>query len=468
MARCVLFLPLHAPSLLEMIPVASKVAADGKYQALFFLNGQNRFREEHICLLRKAGLSVIGTDATSDSRWNRSQMHTRKQSLAFLKKCIRRAIPTTLLQTLYSVVAYVAMIRGADAMLEREAAAALVLMGDRHVGWETALIRAANRRGIPSLIVPFALSAPESDVKYRLDGEDVDWRYGMQRLSNRLAGTFFHNWVYEYKGRRLLFVPGPRAVMAWALGTMPENPWALGGGAATRMAVESSHYRCMLIEQGVSEEKLVVTGKPSVDQMHEALQRTSHVRKELDIPETDHILLCALPPLAEISVMRWPQHWQEIEFLLATFARLKNLFVVLSLHPRCNPSDYQHLADRYGAILAKQRIYGLLPACDVFVATYSSTVMQAIGIGKPTVVVDFYGLDYKYYDNAPGVIVLRSRDQLESTLARLFSDPQHYNQLAAAQRQHSSEWILLDGKSTERVVKELYQLIENHDRNRLT
>jgi len=93
--------------------------------------------------------------------------------------------------------------------------------------------------------------------------------------------------------------------------------------------------------------------------------------------------------------------------------------------------------------------------------------MQAIGIGKPTVIVDFYGLDYKHYDDAPGVIVLRSRGQLESALARLFSDPQYYDLLAEAQRQQASEWILLDGKCTERVVEELYGLIENPI-NRLT
>ena len=178
------------------------------------------------------------------------------------------------------------------------------------------------------------------------------------------------------------------------------------------------------------------------------------------MPEPEHLLLCAVPQLGEHGAMPWPQHWQEIEFLLAAFARLKNVSVVLSLHPKSNPVDYQPLADHYGATLAKRRIYELLPICDVFVAGFSSTVVQAIGIGKPTVIVDFYDYHFTFYDDAPGVIVLRARDQLTGTLARLFSDPQYYSLLAAAQRQRASEWILLDGKCTERVVGELYGLIE--------
>ena len=467
MTRRILFVPLHAPSLLEMIPIASKVAADGKYQPLFFLFWDVADKQIH--LLRQAGLPVTGPGATSKSGSSRSQFHTAKQSRASWKKYVRWAVPIMLRQTLSAAADY-RRIRAADALLARESVAALVLMGDRHVGWETALIRAANQRGVPSLIVPFAVSDPNSAAKYRLGKQNVDRLYGMQSLSNHIVAVLFPNWVYEYEGRRLLFYPATRAVVAWALGIMPRNPWALGGGAATRMAIESPRLRRMFVEQGVPEEKLVVTGKPSVDQTYEVMQHASQhiIREELGITEAGQVLLCAVPQLAEHGVMPWPQHWQEIEFLLSTFACLESVSVVLSLHPKSSPLDYQQLADRYGATLAKRRIYELLPACDVFVATSSSTVMQAIGIGKPTVMVDFYGLNDTFYDDASGVIVLRARDQLESTLTRLFSDQQYYSQLAEAQYQQAPEWILLDGKCTERVVGELYGLIEDSVHNRLT
>jgi hypothetical protein len=449
-----------------MIPVAHKVAADGKYQPLFFLYYKHDKEDKPTGLLHQLGLPVIDTCLARNSSAGRSQSHTGKRLLASLKRYVYRAAPAALRQMRDIAADYTRKIREADALLERESVAALILIGDRQVGWETVLIKIANQRDIPSLIVPFAVSAPEISARLRLKQR----RYGMQSLSNRVAGTLFPHWVYKHEGKRLLFFPGIQAVVAWILGIMVENPWSLGGGEATRMAVESPHLRRMFVEQGVPEEKLVVTGKPSVDQTYEAMQPANQriIREELGIPQAGQVLLCAVPQLAEHLLMPWPQHWQEIEFLLATFDQLKNVSVVLSLHPKSNPSDYKPLADRYAATLAKRRIYELRPACDVFVATFSSTVMQAIGIGKPAVLVDFYGLDYTFYDDAPGVIVLRSRDQLESTLTRLFSDPQYYDRLAEAQRQQASEWILLDGKCTERVVGELYGLIEGPAHNRLT
>ena len=454
-----------------MIPVASQVAADGRYQPLFFLSWDATV--EHVRLLRQVGLLVAGPGTTSKSSSNRSQLHTARKSLVSLKKCARWAVPTGLRRALSAAADYTRKKREANALCKRESVAALVLIGDRHVGWETALIRAANQQGIPSLIVPFALSSRESSAEWRLKRSDANRRYGMQSLSNRIAGKLFPNWVYEYEGKRLLFYPGTRAIVALILGMMPENPWALGGGAATRMAVESSHLRRMFVQQGVPEEKMVVTGKPSVDQMYEAMQpaRQHFIREELGIPEAGHVLLCALPAYPQSDgrdSTSWSRHLQETEFLLATFAQLKNVSVVLSLHPKSSPLDYQHLANQYGAVMAKRRIYELIPVCDVFVATVSSTVMLAIGTGKPTVVISFHGSYDEFYDNLPGVIVLRSPDQLKSTLSRLFSDPQYYNQLAEAQRQQASEWILLDGKCTERVVEELYGLIEDSVHNRLT
>jgi hypothetical protein len=469
LARRVLFVPVHAYCWPEMITIAHKVAADGKYQPLFFLYYEHDKEDKLTGKLHQLGLPVIDICLARNSHAGWSQSHTRKRLLASAKKYVYQAVPAALRQMRDIAADYTRKIREAGALLERESVAALVLIGDRHVGWETALIKVSNQRDIPSLIVPFAVSAPEIAARLRLKRQNFD-RHGMQALSNRIAGTLFPHWVYEHEGKRLLFFPGIQAVVAWILGIMPGNPWSIGGGAATRMAVESPRLRRMFVEQGVPQEKLVVTGKPSVDQVYEAMQLANQriIRKELGIPETRQVLLCAVPQLAEHLLMPWSQHWQEIEFLLATFAQLKNVSVVLSLHPKSSPSDYKPLADRYGATLAKRRIYELLPACDVFVATFSSTVMQAIGIGKPTVVVDFYGLDYTFYDDAPGVIVLRSRDQLENTLTRLFSDPQYYGLLAEAQRQQASEWILLDGKCTERVVGELYGLIESSAHNRLT
>ena len=452
----ILFVPLHLPSMLEMLPIARRVAADGGYSPLFFFH--NPIEDSQLDVLHQEGIRCVGPGINRHGEGLVSQ----SPRIASLKKAIWWVLPRALRQMAFSATEYGRIRRQARSLLKREPVAALVLVSDRHVGWETALVRVANRQGIPSLIVPYAASDPDSDVITRLNQADSYKWFGMESLSNRVAGALFPRWLYRYHGKPFLFLPAPQAVVAWALGIMPANPWAEAGGEASLVAVESPQLREMFIRQGVSEAKLVVTGKPSVDSMYQMLNQADRrlVRSELGILPGRHVLLLAVPQLAEQGTMPWAQHWQEIGYLLSTFARLHKVSVVLSLHPKSNPSDYAPLAQRYGAIIAKRRIYEILPASDVFVAANSSTVMQATGIGKPTVVVDFYGLDSSFYANLPGVITVRARDQLEGTLERLFSDPTYYETLVEAQRQRASQWVLLDGKCTDRVVEKLYSLIE--------
>jgi len=380
-----------------------------------------------------------------------------------MREYVGMAMLKTALQIINKIAYYRHLVQVANKLLERESIVALVLIGDRHIGWETAFVKAANLRNIPSLILTISWSIPQGDARYRLMRPKIARERVIRTLPSRIVGKLFPGWVYTYEGKRLFFQPLDFSLSAWITGIMPRNPWAIGGGNATRMAVEGPFSYRLFRTQGIPEEKIVVTGRPGVDQVHEAMASAYQytIREELEIPESGRVLLCSLPQLGEANILSWEQHWQEIELLLATFARLKDVSVVLSLHPKCNPADYQSLAERYCAILAKQRIYELLPVCDVFVSTLSSTVVQAIAIARPTVVVDFYGLGYHIYDDAPGVIIVRELEHLESTLARLFSDSQYYSQLADDQRQQTGEWTLLDGKCTERVVEELYKLIEN-------
>jgi glycosyltransferase involved in cell wall biosynthesis len=205
----------------------------------------------------------------------------------------------------------------------------------------------------------------------------------------------------------------------------------------------------------------VVTGKPSVDRIYERMQRleASELRRELGIRDDQPVILCSVPQLGEHRLLTWFEHWRETEFLFATLTQQPGAAVILSIHPQSDPEAYRPLASKYGAVIARQRIYDLIPVCDILVATYSSVVVQAIGCGKPAIVIDFYGLGFNYYDNEPGVLVTRDRDQLTPAIQRLIYNRPYYEQMAEAQRQRSPEWVLLDGQCTQRVVDEIYQMV---------
>lgn len=262
----------------------------------------------------------------------------------------------------------------------------------------------------------------------------------------------------------MFFHPAWTGLAAWCLGMMPKKPWIIGGGSATLMAAESEAIKRDLIEQGMTPEKLVVTGKPGLDAIAEQLRtvRASEKRKALGIPDGVKVILCSVPQLAEHDLLSWDRHKQEMEFLFQTMVAT-GAYVLLSLHPKSDRAWYQPLADGAGVHINDERIYQLLPVCDIFIATYSSIVAQAIALHKPSIVIDFYELQYPLYADAPGVTVLRDREKFLPLLKNLLTDANLYDTYVRAQKDHGTEWALLDGKNTERVIALVNRLIKERN-----
>lgn len=166
------------------MPVANKVNNDGKYQPSFFLT-QGKFAHEHIHMLNGFAMRIVDPWAASKLCPTQLRVDRTMDLLALLKKVGRRTLPTRLRQILRTharrqliprilrqiverVTHYKLLARKARALLQRESVAAVVLMGDRHLGWETAIVKAANQLGIPSMIVPVALSGPEGPAQSRI------------------------------------------------------------------------------------------------------------------------------------------------------------------------------------------------------------------------------------------------------------------------------------------------------------
>lgn len=80
-------------------------------------------------------------------------------------------------------------------------------------------------------------------------------------------------------------------------------------------------------------------------------------------------------------------------------------------------------------------------------------------MAKPSVVIDFYGFDYPVYNNAPGTAVIKDKDALLPYFMRLIEDQSYYASCKQAQQERGSEWALLDGKNTERVLNLIQELI---------
>jgi hypothetical protein len=473
----ILFIPFHRISLVEMMPIASKLAEDGRYDPLFLLRS-SAFTREDVLMVRGEGMEVsgrgsfLGLQKDGCLRFGaKKKKHKEKRGEApvpefspekksrELKKKIKNTLRFFIPEILWETLKYFFRIMEAHLVYRRKGVAGLVVISDTLPGVEPPFIKVANKYHIPSLIVPYSLITPMGTAKIRLQRKDYRRNYSLKTVKNRLASRLFPTWVYEFEGEKMLAHPISWALASRVAEVFPDHPWSICGGDATSVAVENGFVYDLFRKQGVPEKKMVITGKPAMDIIYRASHKENRetLLRELKVPGKNGVLLLAVPQLAEHEIMSWERHWEEIEFLLSTLSELPGFSIVLSLHPRSNPSDYKKLSEKYRAIIAHQRIYELLPTADIFVATFSTTVMYAVGIGTPSVVVDFYDLGYAVYDDLPGVSIVRDRGELGTTLHSLLPGAGGRRKMAGSDPRR---WILFDGKCTDRITQELYRLAD--------
>lgn len=458
MKSTVLFVQQVKAAVLETLPIAKRIQEQGKFDVAYFVDPSAAVQQ--VPLLLDAGITALhpsGRTYDEAPKASQSSSPDRAKKLS-LKETIFSLLPVFCKEILHGR----SRLRRARKLLSDRNIVAIATSGDRLLGWETIMIKAGHDLGIKSIITPYALNYRDSIAENRIRTENFEADFRVKGIWKRLIAMLFPQWVHTYKNMQLFFHPATPSLAAWLLGTMSKNPWVSGGGQTDLYAIENGLARDIAVEEGVPADKVVVTGKPSVDGLADLINNAdiNQLRKQYAIPEGNKVVLCAVPQLGEHGLLPWDIHMQETEFLFEQMSKLPNTTVLLSLHPKMDLKNYEPLAKKYGALIPDTRVYSLLPLCHVFIATASSIVVQAIAIHKPSVVVDFSKLDPEdFYVSAPGVITLWDHDELYPTLEKLFTDDTFYCEQQLAQEKEGDKWALLDGRCTERVVEEIEKLL---------
>ena len=426
MKHTICFIISHRGTALEMLPVIAAVDSQTQYCSRVLIT---KHAAETIPVLEKNNIEYMVLHTEHLSRF----VH----HIPFVRTVVRACFMVSL----------------AHKILVGMNAAALVMGNEHRLWWETAFIKAANKFGIPSLILPHGLYLASGVCVERSRSPCYEKDYVINSWLKKLIAYFFPLWVFSYRGKRIFYYPWPSALAAWCTGLMPPSPWDLRGFRGTLLAAESGYAKNLYIRQGISEEQVIITGRPSLDvtaalvsdEQMRMLRHKYHVRDE------DRIVLCSLPDLAEHRLLSWDDHWEEIEFLLHTFQSLKGAKILISIHPLCDPEKYQAIAYKYDAQIIDERVYEIQPICDVYVSMISSTVIQARAWNKPVVVADFYNLGISLYENECGIVLIRTKSALLSALQKALNLPK--------QGGINTYWALLDGGNTIRVLKTLHNLI---------
>jgi len=337
--------------------------------------------------------------------------------------------------------------------LDRHQPAAVVVIQDTQL-LERFIVREANARGLPTLVVQWAFSYEQA-----MYDRIREFQFGRRitRSSERFP-------------RRLL-APVTRGLYRSALGILGLNfnlVNSYGGGEARLFAVIGEAFRDQFVRQGVRGKRIEATGHPTHDAVFRRLQtiddaERAAIRRRYQLPQDRTIALYATQPVLWRKVMTHEALEENVRAIAAAVAGRPDCQLVVKLHPREDPADYAFCADLDPPVqvITQAEMPDLIAACDLFISSSSSTVLLAMMLDRPIVTVNFNAVPhFDQFEAIGGTVHVRTHEQFKQELDRLLENSQAAAQLRRQRQDVVARYTRFDGHAADRIAGLLVSAID--------
>ena len=332
----------------------------------------------------------------------------------------------------------------------------VVVYSDRTAVYRT-IVTFACRMNIPILVVPSAsnMSFPEGHALNKINRRSLQCDGVDAPFLNRILARFWPEIVYEYRGKKLLFDNAFRIVAEKLFGIYPGNPWIIGGGRLSYIAVSGKNDWQRFVKDGIEESRLVITGMA----VHDTLFSLIKARKTVRARDGDALVVLTLPALPEHNMLSWNEYLPVLEKVILEIQKFP-CKLMLSLHPAHAPQNYLELAKKLKLEISSRPLFELIPDADLFICSHSSTISWAILVGVPVLNLDIFGTEFDIYDSSNGVINITGIDEISPEMKKVLEDQDYYQELVNAQFKAASAIGLMDGHAGDRLVALVQDLMD--------
>jgi glycosyltransferase involved in cell wall biosynthesis len=355
------------------------------------------------------------------------------------------------------------MARESRSFLRSAAPDLLVLFEEAAEGPTRFMVAAANRCGIPFIVVPQTIPNPkEAAASYA----DLASHSGSRPLA-RVIRRFLPQWYFTYKNHLILRLPLGVIFTQYLLRIRQRQPWILNSGKAKKILIECDAFHQLYDRLGFSADQLVVTGHPVDDDLfaasRERYQRRQALERELGFMPNRPLVVVGFPPNQFVRIAAEHRGLRDYDTLCRAWRDGLDILrsrmnVVIRPHPRLLDCDLKILTDS-GFMIGWRPTENLIPLADLYVASISATIRWALALGTPVVNYDCYRLDFEDYDTAAGIRVVRSLQQFKALLTGLVSDPKLLEEMKHDAERDRHRWGAIDGAFCDRFSGILSELL---------
>lgn len=333
----------------------------------------------------------------------------------------------------------------------------LIVMGGDLVGYNTPeVVKAAHACGLACVIVPSTMS----DGTEQAEAYYFDRNFSANIAENRFVSRIWPKWKKHHKEKTLVRLHAVEILNRQILKMDPPLPWVSSSSRADCVIVESQAMKDYYIRCGIEVQKLRDAGSISNDDLARGLKNKERLREilneELDLDPQKKVILTALPPDSLYMTGGRPEcefkTYKELTIAWVEALKKANQFnVVISLHPSVNAEDFRYLESE-NVKISSQSIVHLIPVCDLFVASVSSTIRWAIACAKPVINFDVYIYRYADFMKVNGVIYLDRYADYNNTIQKINSEPAFHSHVQSQIATEASYWGNTDGQEGERIL----------------
>jgi hypothetical protein len=230
-----------------------------------------------------------------------------------------------------------------------------------------------------------------------------------------------------------------------------------------KIAVTGEFAKNKLMDCGIEDERIVVTGQPSYDSLIEAQKHFSRdaICRKLGLDPAKKIIVYTtenLPPRENEKMAR---------IICRTVKGIPNVEFVIKVHPsELDLSVYKNLIEESGLnalIIRQASIYEVLYVCDIVITGFSATALDAMILDKPVITVNFTGLEdpLPFAESDATIGVYEEKDFIGALKSGLCDEDTRVKLKRAREEFIYEHAYKLDGKATYRVIELLEQMLRN-------
>lgn len=335
------------------------------------------------------------------------------------------------------------------------------------------VLKALKDSRITTILMLAADSSPDSTAWARRERNSKKsvLKAPISAILNKLIKRCLPSQIYRSPWGDVTFYPPYKILLLRLIGMLPNNPWYQGTTFTDYIVISGIDEAAIYADAMVDPDKLLCFGTHELDMLHEHRLKVTQIRHEIidqyNLDSNKKILIISLPRLREQALTSEPVHWKAINDILDVLSG-QNYNVMVSIHPNCDLSLYSWIEDQYQVSILKESLKDTLAAADIFVASYSSTIRWAIGLGIPVINLDFWGFNWRLYKNLTGYQTVTTLAELDELVRNSVSNPK-YNALKSRadlvdespdsnlndfnRLEKSGNEIVVDGKSKERLLR---------------